>query len=80
MIVTETKALKWIQNDEIVKIVPALAYLREEFNLLFSEAKKKKKCSSCDLSDPEFKSIRRKVTEGISNLTKVKQKGLRSTL
>lgn len=69
MIVTESKAISIISNEEVVKKVKGLAHLFEEFRSTERKLKEKTGCKSCTTSEPEFGPLREKAVKAIRGLS-----------
>lgn len=80
MIITETKALNLIQNEDAIRAVPPLAFLYEEYRKIERNVKKRTNCNKCSLTEPEFQGFRGRILEVIAGLDKVNMTRLKEFL
>lgn len=58
MTITESKALSLVANAELVAKIPSLGHLHQAYLRTKAEISRKTGCGNCNLSEPEFVSLK----------------------
>lgn len=80
MIITESKAMSIISNEEIAGKISQLSGIYEQYRKIERDLKQKNGCSSCSLSEPEFGVLRPKAVAAIRNLPSEAKEKLKTHL
>ena len=69
MVVTESKALKWIANEELAGRISSLQPMHQAYLRTKKDVAMRTGCSSCNLSEPEFASLKEKALAHIRKMS-----------
>jgi hypothetical protein len=80
MVVTESKALQLISNEELAGRIPSFHVLHQTYLRTKREVSQKTGCGSCSLSEPEFASLKEKALAHIRHASDVDIEALKNHL
>ena len=75
MIITETKALQIVANEEIAGRIPAFSSIHQSYVMTKRSVAARTGCGKCDLSEPEFAALKERAWNFIRHLP---QEGIES--